>query len=66
MPAPSQNMTQAEVDRLYDAFTALVDQAPAGEREKVLARLAIALAERVNNYGEVVAAIDGVAATLPR
>lgn len=53
-------MTQTEIDRLYDAFAALVDQAPAGEREKVLAGLVIALAERVNNYESVLDAIQSV------
>jgi hypothetical protein len=56
-------LTQLEIDRIYDALAALVDQTPAAEREKVLARLAIALAERVDNYGKVVEAINSVANT---
>jgi hypothetical protein len=43
-----------------------MDRTPAGEREKILARLAIALAERVDNYSGVLDAIKGVATTRPR
>ncbi len=51
-------MTQTEVDRLYDAFAALVDGTAPALRERVLARLAIALAEQVDDYEKVLKAID--------
>ncbi len=56
-------MTQTEIDRLYDQFAALVDQTPADQRERVLARLAIALAERLDDYSEALEAIETVRAT---
>jgi 3-(3-hydroxy-phenyl)propionate hydroxylase len=59
-------LTQIEIDRLYDQFTSLADQAAAGEREKILARLAIALVERLDDYGKAIEAINGVKATLFR
>jgi 3-(3-hydroxy-phenyl)propionate hydroxylase len=58
MKTTAGKLTQIEIDRLYDALAALMDQTPAGEREKVLARLTIALAERINDYGKVLEAID--------
>jgi 3-(3-hydroxy-phenyl)propionate hydroxylase len=51
---------QLEKDRLYDAFAALVDATPPAERERMLARLAIALAEQLNDYGRTLRAIDAV------
>jgi 3-(3-hydroxy-phenyl)propionate hydroxylase len=66
MKTTAGGLTQIEIDRLYDALAGLLDQTPAAEREKVLARLTIALAERVDDYGEVVEAIRGVKATLSR
>ena len=51
-------MTQTEVDRLYDAFAALIDRTPPELRERVLARLTVALAERVDDYEKVLQAID--------
>lgn len=53
-------MTQTEIDRLYDQFAALLDQTPADQREKVLARLVIALAERLDDYREALEAIKTV------
>ena len=53
-------MNQTEIDRLYDVFAALVDRTPPNEREKMLARLVIALAERVNDYQKVLEAIQSV------
>lgn len=50
-------MTQLEMDRLYDALAELVDGTPAGERERVLARLVVALAQEVGDYARVSAAI---------
>lgn len=51
-------MTQTEVDRLYDAFAALIDGTAPELRERVLARLTIALAEQVDDYEKVLKAID--------
>src|SRR4051812_24809308 len=52
MPARKEGpMTQTESDRLYDAFAELVDQAPPEQRERVLARLCMMLAQRVGDYG---------------
>ena len=51
-------MTQAESDRLYDAFAEMVDQAPADQRERVLARACVMLAQRVGEYGKVLEAIE--------
>ena len=51
-------MNQTEVDRLYDALAALVDRTPAAQRERVLATLVVRLAEQVDDYGKVLAAID--------
>lgn len=50
-------MKQPEVDRIYDALAALVDRTPPAERERVLARLAVALAEQVDDYEKVLKAI---------
>jgi hypothetical protein len=46
-------MTQSEMDRLFDALAALVDATPAGERERMLMRLVIGLAQEVGDYGKV-------------
>ena len=51
-------MTQTEVDRLYDALAALIDGTAPAQRERVLARLAIALAEQVDDYEKVLKAIE--------
>jgi 3-(3-hydroxy-phenyl)propionate hydroxylase len=58
MPSSTEKLTQAEVDRLYDELAGLMDRTPAAEREKVLARLTIALAERVDSYDKVLEAIN--------
>ncbi|HEX6319578.1 MAG TPA: hypothetical protein VFZ84_11940 [Burkholderiales bacterium] len=50
-------MTQLELDRLYDELAALVDRTPPAERERVLARLVIALAQEVGDYVRIKAAI---------
>jgi hypothetical protein len=50
-------MTQLELDRLYDELAALVDRTPPAERERVLARLVIALAQEVGDYARIKAAI---------
>ena len=50
-------MNQTEVDRLYDAFAALIDGTAPELRERVLARLTIALAEQVDDYEKVLKAI---------
>lgn len=51
-------MTQADADRLYDALAALIDRTPPAERERVLARLVIALAEQVDDYERILKAIE--------
>jgi hypothetical protein len=53
---PSGAITQAELDRLYDEFSALIDATPEDERERLLARLAVALAEELADYGRVLRA----------
>jgi len=50
-------VTQTEVDRLYDALAALIDGTAPALRERVLARLTIALAEQVDDYEKVLKAI---------
>jgi 3-(3-hydroxy-phenyl)propionate hydroxylase len=52
-----------DLDRLYDELAALVDRTPPQERERTLARLAIALADRLGDYDTVREAINSVAAT---
>jgi len=56
MESSTGKLTQAEVDRLYDALAAFADKAE--PRERALARLVVALAERVGDYGEVLEAIN--------
>ncbi|HEX2566262.1 MAG TPA: FAD-dependent monooxygenase [Burkholderiales bacterium] len=51
-------MTQNQSDRLYDAFAELADQAKPEERERVLARLCVSLAQKVGNYAQVLEAIE--------
>ena len=51
-------MTQTEIDRLYDAFTELVDATPKADRERMLARLCITLAVAVDDYRKVLQAIE--------
>jgi 3-(3-hydroxy-phenyl)propionate hydroxylase len=56
-PAPDR-MSQADMDRLYDDLAALVDRTPADQRERTLARLAVALAQQLGSYAGVKKAID--------
>jgi hypothetical protein len=51
-------MTQLEMDRLYDALAGLIDRTPAGERERVLARLVIMLAQELGDYSKIRSAIE--------
>jgi len=53
-------MTQLEMDRLYDELAALVDRTPPPERERVLARLVIVLAQEVDDYARIKSAIAGL------
>ena len=46
-------MTQLEMDRLYDQLAALIDRTPPPERERALARLVIALAQQLDDYGKI-------------
>jgi 3-(3-hydroxy-phenyl)propionate hydroxylase len=59
-PAQTQGdrMSQADMDRLYDELAALVDRTPKAERENVLARLVVALAQEVGSYAKIKEAID--------
>ncbi len=50
-------LTQIEADRMYDALAALVDATPATERERVLARLCVTLAERLGDSAKILEAI---------
>jgi hypothetical protein len=50
-------MTQSEMDRLFDALAALVDATPAAERERMLMRLVIGLAQEVGDYERISEAI---------
>jgi hypothetical protein len=50
-------MTQAEMDRLFDQLAALVDATPAPERERMLMRLVVALAQEAGDYARVSEAI---------
>jgi 3-(3-hydroxy-phenyl)propionate hydroxylase len=47
---PSAGMSQADMDRLYDELAALVDGTPKEHRERVLARLAVALMQQMESY----------------
>jgi hypothetical protein len=42
-------MTQEEMDRLFDQIAALVDATPATERERMLMRLVVGLAEALGD-----------------
>jgi len=46
-------MTQLEMDRLYDELAGLVDRTPPAKRERVLARLVIALAQQLDDYQRI-------------
>ena len=59
-PDAAGALRQVEVDRLYDALAALADAAPAAEREPLLARLCVALAERLGDYDKAMEAINWV------
>jgi len=54
----AQRMTQPEMDRLYDDLAVLVDHTPGPERERVLARLVIVLAQEVGSYPKIKQAIS--------
>jgi 3-(3-hydroxy-phenyl)propionate hydroxylase len=54
----SEKMSQADMDRLYDELASLVDRTPKDQRERVLARLAVALAQELGSYERVKKAID--------
>ena len=49
---------QAELDKIYDALSLLVDCTPKEEREKVLARLAVALIQELGAPERARNAID--------
>jgi 3-(3-hydroxy-phenyl)propionate hydroxylase len=63
MPPAAQTLTQDQIDRLYDELAALVDATAAPERERMLARLAVALARGVGDYERVREAINSAQAT---
>lgn len=54
----NEKLTQQEIDRLYDVLARLVDDTPSAERERILARLVVALAARLGNYTQVLEAIQ--------
>jgi 3-(3-hydroxy-phenyl)propionate hydroxylase len=56
-PAGSAKLTQADMDRLYDELAALVDATPKERRERVLARLAVALLQHFTSFDEAKNAI---------
>jgi 3-(3-hydroxy-phenyl)propionate hydroxylase len=55
--AEGARMNQRQVDRLYDALAEMIDATPAAERERLLARLVVTLAERLGDSGKVREAI---------
>ncbi|MGQ0545277.1 MAG: FAD-dependent monooxygenase [Betaproteobacteria bacterium] len=63
MSPETGGMTQVQKDRLYDELAALVDATAPPERERVLARLAVALAERLGDYEALRDAINSARAT---
>jgi hypothetical protein len=56
--AGADRMSQADMDRLYDDLAALVDRTGKEQRERVLARLAVTLAQQVGSYAGVKKAIE--------
>jgi hypothetical protein len=52
-----RKLSQIEADRMYDALSALIDSTPKEERERVLARLVVTLAERLGDYAKILEAI---------
>jgi hypothetical protein len=54
----SDRMSQADMDRLYDDLAALVDRTAKEQRERVLARLVVGLAQQVASYERVKKAIE--------
>ena len=57
------NVQKPDIDRLYDELAAFVDAAPPAERERALARLAVALAQRLGDVDKVREALHSAAAT---
>jgi hypothetical protein len=57
-PPATERMSQADMDRLYDELAALVDRAPKDQRERVLARLAVALMQTLSSYDKAKKAIE--------
>jgi hypothetical protein len=51
-------MSQADMDRLYDDLATLVDRTAKEQRERVLARLVVGLAQQVASYERVKKAIE--------
>jgi hypothetical protein len=47
-----------QMDQLYDALSALVDRTPKDQRETALAKLAVALAEKLGDYEEIVRTLE--------
>jgi 3-(3-hydroxy-phenyl)propionate hydroxylase len=62
-PAAPGKISQADMDRLYDELAALVDATPKEKRERVLARLAVALMQELGSYGAAKKAIEACAAS---
>jgi hypothetical protein len=53
-------MTPADMDRLFDQLAALVDSTPAAERERLLMRLVVALAQELGDYEKIREAIKAL------
>ena len=59
-------MTQLEQDRLYDALAEALDATPGEDRERMLARLAISLAQALGDYPAALAALRAAQPGLAR
>jgi 3-(3-hydroxy-phenyl)propionate hydroxylase len=64
-PAASEMMSQVDMDRLYDDLAALVDRTSKDQRERVLARLAVALMHELGAYAPAKKAIEQAAGSVP-
>jgi hypothetical protein len=58
MKTQSASTPQAELDQIYDALAALVDLTPRDQRERVLARLVVTLAQELGNPAKTRQAIE--------
>jgi 3-(3-hydroxy-phenyl)propionate hydroxylase len=56
----SDRITQADMDRLYDDLAELIDRTPKEQRERLLARLTVALMHDLGAYERAKKAIDSI------